>query len=67
MNYYMHTINGRPAVYRGGQICYAIIRANVLVGSLKKITQQQAASVKWRQEQGYRNRFEYGHVLVKTP
>ena len=53
-SWYMHTIEGKPAYYseHNQQICYICRRVNergvVLVSSLRKIRQQQAATRKQR-------------------
>ncbi len=67
MSYYLHTLNGKPAGFYDGQICYASFygKPTPLCSSLKQIKEEQAASRKWRREQGWVvSHSEYGHRRV---
>lgn len=71
-NYYIHTINGRPAFFDGNQICYASKHqreGNVACTSLAQLRRQQHRSAKWRYEMfgetGMKQ--EYGYVRFTLP
>jgi len=72
-NLYMHTINGRPAMYRPGTyICYVnqwnrVTASEMFVGSLRTIKRQQEASTKWYIEQGITEQptDRYGYIRIK--
>jgi hypothetical protein len=66
-NYYMHTINGCPATFHDGQICYASIRGNYLVASLKQIRAEQKATEEYRSKRGFNVYNKYDYVLVTLP
>lgn len=53
--YYMHTINGKPAIFDGDQVCYGHQGMNIakLPTSLKELRDEQAASIAWRRRQGF--------------
>lgn len=66
MSKYMHTIDGKPAVYVDGQqICYALSGrytiGQLLVPDLATIRRQQEASRLWRVSQGY-DETEYDYL-----
>ena len=68
----MHTLDGSPAFFTGGQICFATNspaapKHNILVESLQEIRVQQKASQKWRDSRGFENHFKHGYVLVYLP
>lgn len=71
-NYYIHTLNGRPAFFDGEQICYACKyqrAGNVACTSLAQIRREQRSSAKWRSENfGEEWRaIEYGYVRFTLP
>jgi len=52
---YLHTINGHPAYFSGGQICYLNNRVrHPLRNSLAEIRADQRATLKWREKQGFK-------------
>jgi hypothetical protein len=55
MSKYMHTIDGKPAMFDGWQIVYATFygKPNILRNSLKEIKADQAASNKNRLAAGF--------------
>jgi hypothetical protein len=65
---YMHTIDGRPAVWSGEQIVWPYIKSTVVLeDNLKTIRQQQLKAKEFRM----RNKFDYnpgryGYVRVKV-
>lgn len=71
-NLYMHTINGRPAMYqRGTYICYInqwnrVKASEMFVGSLSTIKRQQEASRKWRLANGISEEpaNKYGYIRI---
>lgn len=72
-NLYMHTINGRPAMYQPGTyICYVnqwnrVKASEVFVGSLSTIKRQQEASRLWRLNNGISEEplDKYGYIRIK--
>jgi hypothetical protein len=68
MSVYIHTIDGRPAVFwRGEQICYAENGnrlSALLVPSLRQIRREQAASEAWRRSQGFEPT-PYGYLRLR--
>ncbi len=68
--YYMHTLDGKPGCFLGGQICFAQQegKPNKLRESLKQIRKEQEASDKYRAEQGYDNDdVEMGYCRFTLP
>lgn len=64
---YMHTIAGIPATYYPGeQICYVRCRRGKLsmVSDITQIKREQRASNRWRGRNGYKRRYDYGHLCV---
>lgn len=65
---YMHTIDGQPGNYRGGQICFSVVTQPIqLADSLEQIRREQKASDRWRAIKGYgvaRVQFGYRRVRV---
>lgn len=71
-NFYMHTIDGKPAkYYPGDQICfiYSSCRANLkFANSLKQIRSEQKKSIEFRRKRGYINtpiEKGYGYLLFR--
>ena len=67
--YYMHTLNGRPAVFCEGQgVCFASFygKPNRLARSLKQIRAEQAASRHLDDIRGGEEKWAYGYIRV-TP
>lgn len=65
--YYLHTLNGLPAVYIKGQgICFASFYGppNRLARSLKQIRQEQRESGQRDMEMGQTGEFKYGYIRV---
>lgn len=51
---YLHTINGHPAWFAGGQICYLNNKVRKpLRDSLAEIKADQKATIEWRAKQGF--------------
>jgi len=69
MRYYMHTIDGRPAVYQPGeQIGLVFVKVTRLAVSLRQIRKEQAASHLFREGKRYYDMSgSYGHVIIHTP
>ncbi|KKK55598.1 hypothetical protein LCGC14_3072930 [marine sediment metagenome] len=70
--YYMHTINGLPAFFSGGQICYANCHQsarghNILVKTLEQIKKEQSASTAYRKSHGWDDDLKLSYLLVYTP
>lgn len=72
-NLYMHTINGKPAMYQDGTyICYIdsytrVSYSETFVDSLKAIKRQQKWSLQWHEQNGntdYKDR-NYGYIRIK--
>lgn len=74
-NIYMHTLNGRPAMYQDGTyICYInntnrVKFEDVFVTSLESIRRQQAWSKQWFEQNGFNDISdrEYGYVRISCP
>lgn len=65
MSKYMHTIDGRPAMFDGYQICYATFYgpANKLADSLEQIRKEQRITIRNRKRDGLDLHVgEYGHL-----
>ena len=60
---YIHTLDGRPAMFDGYQVCYAAHygRANDVALSLRQIRREQAASTRNRLADGLSDDLEYGY------
>ncbi len=69
--FYMHTINGKPALYwPGEQICYYNYYGKLtpLAKSLSQIRREQKASHEYRRSYGATvDPKEYGYIRVRTP
>lgn len=72
-NLYMHTINGRPAMYQDGMyICYVnqwnrINYSDMFVGSLRAIKRQQLWSKQWYEQNGGGVDLDkYGYIRIKV-
>ncbi len=70
--WYMHTLDGHPAVYLPrGQICFAggygKWGAALLVPSLKQIRIEQKASAAWRVTHFCNDGAKVGYVRVRLP
>lgn len=63
--YYMHTIDGHPAMFRGGQICFLNNRSRyVLRHSLEVIKDDLKHTVEWRKKQGFKtDPSRFGYVM----
>jgi len=66
---YMHTINGKPASFWKGSICYISSLGNTwatLCDSLDEIKRQQRISKKTWKEESYMGpiEFKYGYVRI---
>lgn len=62
-SWYMHTIDGKPAYFDGRQIVFFMRHTNrkqarLLVGSLREIRQQQAASRRQRRAWGIKDVYD---------
>ncbi len=72
-NYYLHTLDDKPAYFDGRQICFCFQGGDHrsrqrLVRDLKQIRKEQEASRRWRDEMGYENSvWRYGYVRVSLP
>lgn len=64
---YMHTIEGRPAIYEPNeQICFMCHGTNlILCDSLRQIRREQELSSKWRMAKGFDLMDDYGYLRVK--
>lgn len=65
----MHLIDGRPALFIGGQICYAngVIRQSQLEKSLYQIKKNIRLTQKYRQQHGWKTDFDdYGWLRFYT-
>lgn len=72
-NLYMHTINGKPAMYvPRQQICFfnrynRVKSSEVFVKSLSTIRRQQKASQEWRIKNGFGDTpGSYGYVRIEA-
>lgn len=69
--YYLHTLNGLPAVFEPGQgICFASFygKANQLAASLKQIRAEQRESARIHAEDGFDDaQLKRGHIRVRLP
>jgi hypothetical protein len=71
--YYLHTIDSRPAFFDVHQICFSMRggytrTAQRLADSLAQIRAEQKASNAWRVVMGYSTHsFKYGYVRVRLP
>ena len=68
MQIYIHTIDGKPAMFDGDQICFArhYGPGNKPCYSLKEIRRQQEATFKYREERGYTYKVgEYGYIRYR--
>lgn len=65
---YMHTIDGLPGNYRGGQICFSVVSQPIqLADSLEQIRREQKASEAWRAKKGFAtSRFDLGYRRIRT-
>jgi len=61
--YYIHTLDGQPATFDGGQVCFASYygEPNRLATSLKQIREEQQASKTLRRSEGSEDACEYGY------
>jgi hypothetical protein len=70
MNKYMHLLNGQPAEFADGLICFARQGAplsSLLVSDLKTIKRQQQVTEEYRRRNGLSDwEFEYGYLRVKA-
>ncbi len=71
MTKYMHTLNGKPASFFGGeQICFAGDRGGKikLVNSLKQIRKEQKITKKFREKMGWDDyhEWDYDYALVEN-
>ena len=67
---YIHTLNGRPAAFYGGQICYAAFygKANLFCCSLSEIKHQRELTKKLRLARGFDfKENEYKHLRFGEP
>lgn len=70
-NLYMHTLDGRPAMYQPGTyICYInsyqrVTSKEMFRTSLKQIYAEQRASAAWRKANGSGVRSGYGYIRIK--
>lgn len=69
MTYYLHTINGKPAMFDGDQICFMSFygRADSVALSLKQIRLEQRASKEYREAFGAYDSGECHYVRVSIP
>lgn len=72
-NFYMHTINGKPAIYvEGQQIVYInmysrVTFGEVFVNSLADIRKQQARCREWRAQRGMSDEAgKYGYLRINS-
>lgn len=71
-NLYMHTIDGKPAMYQpGSYICFIgpynrVTASQMFKTSLKQIYAEQRASAKWHKEHGNGVRSGYGYIRIKS-
>lgn len=66
--YYMHTLDGQPAVFDGYQISLMVRQPrNVLAMSLGQIKRERRLSQRWRKSMGFSNKLSYGHFPVSPP
>lgn len=73
-NLYMHTINGRPAMYQPGTyICYInqwnrVNASEMFVSTLATIKRQQEASRQWRLAEGISEEplDKYGYIRIRN-
>lgn len=68
MNKYMHTIDGKPAFFHGGQICFVrqgVAMSELLVPTLRQIRREQQAAIAYRREKGWRV-FGYDYIRVRV-
>jgi hypothetical protein len=68
--YYMHLIDGRPAEFDDGMICYTHTGSHVRHGvklcrDLKQVKREQAASHKFRNARGW-DLMDYDYVPVNV-
>lgn len=68
---YMHTLDGKPAFYKEGEMIYFSMRgtynAVILVDTLKQIHDNERNSDAWRAEKNMqKGQWEYGWVKVRV-
>lgn len=70
-NVYMHTLDGKPAMYqKGTYICFIndyhrVTFDEMFKHSLKQIRSEHKASAKWQKEHGNGIKRVYGYIRVK--
>ncbi len=69
--YFMHLLDGEPAYFTGEQLCYLPTNSKhnwqkkgVLVETVDEIHRQQAASLEYREKNGFSNEAEQGWVQI---
>lgn len=60
---YMHTLDGKPAEYCDGVVCFSSRRIK-LVDSLKQIRREQRKSMEWDAARNNAGVLTYGYVTV---
>lgn len=65
--YYMHTLDGQPAAFTEGYICFAYkqVLEHEMATSLRQLRRQQADCISRRSSEGLGNDFDYGYVRIK--
>jgi len=62
---YLHTINGEPGHFQGGQVCFSVVTRPIpLCDSLQEIRRQQKASAKYRTKNGWDNSSTLGYRKI---
>lgn len=67
MKAYMHTINGKPAQFTGGQICFAPWKITRFAKDLRQIRREQDATKQYRKDRNYSLKFNYGYRIIYLP
>lgn len=65
---YIHTLNGQPAGFFDGQICFArhFGPATLAASSLKQIRREQKASLARDKQYGDEGKWTYGYVRFRV-
>lgn len=64
---YIHTLNGKPAVYRDGFICFACGRVKNPAKDLRQIHREQIRDIDNRQSADFTTKFKHGHCIIYLP
>lgn len=66
VKYYMHTMDGRPAVFDGDQISFAgkTLDIDELAETLDQVKEQRKMSKQWREKRGWTEDYRMDYIIV---